>query len=68
MTELTHDENLILDMLGADLKAAILGARDRTKDQTIAAHISAGVVIVSRGGIEGKPQAEDAAIVELNAL
>lgn len=68
MKELSHDESMILDMLGADLKAAILGARDRTSDDTIAAHINAGAVIVSRGGVEGDPQPEDAAIVALNAL
>jgi hypothetical protein len=43
------NEDFSLDMLGEDLKAAVLDARTRTADGTIMARIAVGLVSVERG-------------------
>lgn len=50
MAELTISDHFILDMLGPDLKAGILAARERTGDDTIMARIDTAEHVVERGG------------------
>ena len=49
MADPTPAENVVLDMLGPELKEAVLAARVRLADDTIMARIARGLVYVQRG-------------------
>lgn len=49
MADPTPAELFVLDMLGPELKAAVLGARERLADDTVMARIAKGLVYVERG-------------------
>ena len=68
--ELTGAEVFQLDMLGEDLKAAVLAARARTKDSSVMARVSETMVTVERGNplVASDPMHHDDAIAHLVAL
>lgn len=60
---------LVLDMLGDDIKDAVLAAQTRLSDTTIMARCSAGLWLVERAGVDvATGLTHDAALAELAGL